>query len=426
MMKTTLLLTLLLVSTITFGQNVGINESNPTGRLHITTNSTLTTPQLKLTEIGNDYTRLKFNNNLHPTSYWDLAAFADTTITNSRLNFYFKNNTNAGDRLTIMGNGNIGINNTNPSGRLHITSNSTLTIPQLKMTEIGNDYTRVKFDNSAHPDAYWDLAAHSDTITNNARLNFYFKNNTNAGDRLTIMGNGNIGINHTNPTGKLHIRSNSTQNLLNIESNYIGNFQITGVDCSVNPSDGYGVGANFNGGHRGLRGLADGKGSGGTSIGVVGSGWGSNNAGTRIGIHGAAWGGNVNWAGYFKDGNVYVTNELRIGSGAINGATGYKVAVDGKVIAEELRINLSSAWPDYVFDQSYDLMSIEELSESIEHNHHLPGIPTAKSIQQDGLIVGDMQKKMMEKIEELTLYIIQLNDELTSVQNELQELKTRK
>lgn len=105
-------------------------------------------------------------------------------------------------------------------------------------------------------------------------------------------------------------------------------------------------------------------------------------------------------------------------------ATGYIFSVDGKIIAEEMRIQNSANWPDYVFEKEYPLMPLDELKESIEVNKHLPNIPSASAMETDGLLVGDMQKKMMEKIEELTLYVIKLDEANRKLQEEVEKLKS--
>lgn len=102
---------------------------------------------------------------------------------------------------------------------------------------------------------------------------------------------------------------------------------------------------------------------------------------------------------------------VRIGATAV--PTGYKFAIDGKMICEELKVKLaSSGWPDYVFDDSYRLPALENVDRFIKENKHLPNIPSAAEVEKNGIEVGDMQKRMMEKIEELTLYIIELKKEI--------------
>jgi hypothetical protein len=106
-------------------------------------------------------------------------------------------------------------------------------------------------------------------------------------------------------------------------------------------------------------------------------------------------------------------------------ATGYSVSVNGKVICEELVVQDSADWPDYVFADDYRLMPLEEVEASIAKNKHLPGIPSAKKIGEDGIPLGQIQKQMMEKIEELTLHLIQQNKRLQSQEAELGKLRSR-
>jgi hypothetical protein len=139
-------------------------------------------------------------------------------------------------------------------------------------------------------------------------------------------------------------------------------------------------------------------------------------------VYGTATGGTVNnWGGYFPT-KVYAT-ELRVGG--IDGATGYALAVNGKAIAEEVRVELKASWPDYVFSDEYQLMPLDQLKKEIETNQHLPGIPSAAEMTaQGGIDLGDMQTRLVEKVEELTLYILQLkeqNDQLAKANELLQQ-----
>ncbi len=106
-----------------------------------------------------------------------------------------------------------------------------------------------------------------------------------------------------------------------------------------------------------------------------------------------------------------------VGIGTTNIPTGVRMAVRGKVLAEEIEVQLFQNWPDYVFADDYKLMPLDELEEKIRENRHLPGIPPAAEVEANGLAVGAMQVKMMEKVEELTLYVIQINRELDNVKS---------
>lgn len=127
--------------------------------------------------------------------------------------------------------------------------------------------------------------------------------------------------------------------------------------------------------------------------------------------------GNILMCG-LEQGSVGVGVQL-----ATNLPAGYMLSVDGKIIAEELRIQNSNNWPDYVFNDHYELMPLEELRQSIEINKHLPNIPSAVAIENEGILIGDMQKRMMEKIEELTLYILELHEVNKQQQVEIEKLK---
>jgi hypothetical protein len=88
----------------------------------------------------------------------------------------------------------------------------------------------------------------------------------------------------------------------------------------------------------------------------------------------------------------------------------YKLSVNGNIRSKEVVVE--TGWADYVFDETYPLRPLSEVADFIRLNKHLPNIPSAKEIEQNGLSLGETQKKMMEKIEELTLYIIELKKEM--------------
>ncbi|MDB5012335.1 MAG: hypothetical protein JWQ25_537 [Daejeonella sp.] len=89
-----------------------------------------------------------------------------------------------------------------------------------------------------------------------------------------------------------------------------------------------------------------------------------------------------------------------------------KLTVKGKIHAEEVKIDLNIPAPDYVFESKYNLKSLPELEKFIAENKHLPEIPSAKVMKEEGIIVGEMQMKLLLKIEELTLHLIQQGKEI--------------
>lgn len=230
---------------------------------------------------------------------------------------------------------------------------------------------------------------------------------------------GRAGVGTLTPVAKMEVKgaTGNNEHIVTATSNYSGNSDIRAFNGESITNPGYGIGGNFKGGFRGVYGWADGQTYTGTVTGVYGKASGSSGIGTRTGIFGTASGGITNWAGFFSSGNVYVQNDLRIGT--TGGASGYRLSVDGKIMAEEIRVQNSAAWPDYVFTDTYELKSLKEVEKHINEKHHLPGIPSAATIEADGLHLGDMQIRMMEKIEELTLYIIEQNKRIEKLEKEL-------
>jgi hypothetical protein len=111
----------------------------------------------------------------------------------------------------------------------------------------------------------------------------------------------------------------------------------------------------------------------------------------------------------------YLHPDGRISIGTSVPASGYLLNVKGKVISEEVRVQLQANWPDYVFQKDYSLRTIPELAQFIQEKKHLPGIPSAAEMKE-GQDLGEIQRRLLEKIEELTLYIIQLEKRLADLE----------
>jgi hypothetical protein len=103
----------------------------------------------------------------------------------------------------------------------------------------------------------------------------------------------------------------------------------------------------------------------------------------------------------------------------------YMLVVGGKILAEEVRIKLIKDWADYVFAKDYPLKSLAEVETFIHANHHLPEIPNATEVEKAGVGLGDMQSKLLLKIEELTLYLIQQNKTIETLQAKLTRMEQK-
>ncbi len=101
-----------------------------------------------------------------------------------------------------------------------------------------------------------------------------------------------------------------------------------------------------------------------------------------------------------------------------NVSNGYKLAVEGTIGAREVNVN-ALTWSDYVFAPEYKLPSLTEVERFIKQNNHLPDVPTAKEVEEKGVNVGEMNALLLKKIEEMTLYMIEMR-------KEIDELKAKK
>ncbi|QEC79315.1 hypothetical protein [Mucilaginibacter ginsenosidivorax] len=90
----------------------------------------------------------------------------------------------------------------------------------------------------------------------------------------------------------------------------------------------------------------------------------------------------------------------------------YRLSVNGKIRAKEIRVE--TGWADYVFDKSYELPSLTDIKTYIDQNHHLPEIPSEQEVAKNGINLGEMNKLLLKKVEELTLYLIEKDNELTT------------
>lgn len=101
----------------------------------------------------------------------------------------------------------------------------------------------------------------------------------------------------------------------------------------------------------------------------------------------------------------------------------YTLFVRGGILTEEVRVTLENEWADYVFEEGYNLMPLDKVETFIKENGHLPNVPSAKQVNANGLELGEISKIQQEKIEELTLYLIEQKKQLEKQDNEIKELK---
>lgn len=127
------------------------------------------------------------------------------------------------------------------------------------------------------------------------------------------------------------------------------------------------------------------------------------------------------------DAKNYFAGTLGIGTTNMSDSTGnYRLSVKGKVRANEVKVY--TGWADFVFEKDYNLPTLQEVEQHIEEKGHLKDIPNAKDVEKNGVYLGEMNAKLLQKIEELTLYTIQQEKDIESlnlVKIENQLLKQR-
>ncbi len=144
--------------------------------------------------------------------------------------------------------------------------------------------------------------------------------------------------------------------------------------------------------------------------------------GKRVALGGAAKKDSVLPSGTF---DLTVYRGAVIGISAIDEklSSEYKLVVAGKVLAEEVRVQSVDQWSDYVFEPDYKLRSLPEVASYIETHRHLPDIPSAAEVARDGIGLVDMQAKLLAKIEELTLHMIEQHRTIETLQRKLADLE---
>ncbi|MBO0930942.1 bZIP transcription factor [Fibrella sp. HMF5036] len=143
--------------------------------------------------------------------------------------------------------------------------------------------------------------------------------------------------------------------------------------------------------------------------------------GARLGADGV----DGNWS--VEGANLTNTNAggVVIGPGVSKTPAGYRLYVSEGILTEKVKVAVAntSDWSDKVFDKQYNLRSLAQVEQHINAHGHLPGVPSAEEVVRDGVDVGKMDAKLLEKIEELTLYMIELKKETQALRLENKRIK---
>jgi len=118
-----------------------------------------------------------------------------------------------------------------------------------------------------------------------------------------------------------------------------------------------------------------------------------------------------------ETGDIYF-DKGKVGIGTVN-TTPYALAVKGSIITDEVMVKHYDMWPDFVFNPGFSLKPLAEVEQYISENNHLPDVPSAKEVDENGFAVGEMNAILLQKIEELTLYIIDQEKRLQMQQQQI-------
>lgn len=360
---------------------LGIGTQAPLGMVHV-----------DLSSVSGNSTALIINDDDDPIVYFQrnnanrgfLQQLGNdfkigTTVDNNTGNFIVR--TNGTDRAWFTPNGRLGIGTANPLTQVHMTGELTM--------QSSNPIIQMK--DAAGDDKGFIQMVNGDDIrigTNAANTTGNFIVRTNGENRVIVNSLGYVGFG-TTPFVPLHLEAGSSPTAMVINKPSNGDFFEFRM---ANVSKGY------------IRG----------TINEIEMGtYASNNNGDIV-------------LSTREIGRIIVHSNGRIGINTSYNNAGFQLAVDGNIICEDITTLPRVAWPDYVFSKTYKLKPLREVEKFIANNHHLPGVPSAKQIEQKGIQLGDMQKRMMEKIEELTLYIIELNKKNEALGKEISKLKKSK
>ena len=125
------------------------------------------------------------------------------------------------------------------------------------------------------------------------------------------------------------------------------------------------------------------------------------------------------WNGSGLNSNAYRLGNVAIGTDSFGTGTDlFKLSVNGRIRAESVKVYTD--WADFVFEDDYKLPTLQEVEAYIKKNGHLENIPSAAQVAENGIDIGEMNKLLLQKVEELTLYMIGLQKEVETLRSQKQ------
>ena len=313
--------------------------------------------------------------------------------------------TEAVERMRITKDGNVGIGIKSPSAKLHVYGKF-----KTKYLEIPEFVTKADATNNTSAVIGWSqsgilgiagslfLAPRTDLA--DAGIGFWTANQANLSsdpiNRMYIKADGNVGIGTTIPSAKLHVNGTFRTRYLDIPEKVLKSDATNNTNAVIGWSE------------SGVLGIAG-------SLFLAPR---TNLAGAGIGF----WTANQDNLSAEPINRMYIHANGNVGIGTTNIPFGYKLAVDGKAIFEEVKVEIING-ADFVFEDDYNLRTIEEVAEYIKTEKHLPDVPSAKEMKENGIGVAEMNMKLLQKMEELTLYIIEQNKKIEAQNKRIEKLE---
>lgn len=333
--------------------------------------------------------------------------------------------------------GPVGINNTNPQSALSVGNVSSGTGEAAYKGDIqiqtaggavnSNGGLEFKTAVTANGGWGWRIAAPDYFNTNNPMVFQYRKDGSAWTEAMRISNTGNLGLGVTAPNAKLHLQTGGTVTYTgdgnSNDALVLGTNKTSGVqgNVAVYSYDASGI---DKGGSMVLGGKYDAT-NNIASFAKIKAGKSETTAGDYSGylsfytrLTGSSL---VERMRIDKNGNVAIGGTFTSGTGP------YKLAVEGKIGAREIKVTLASPWADYVFADNYKLKSLYDVDQFVKVNKHLPGIPSSAEVEKAGGVeLGNINVKLLEKVEELTLYVIELKKENDAIKEQLNNIKQTK
>lgn len=313
--------------------------------------------------------------------------------------------------------GNVGIGTTNPSQKLSILGNIS---SQGNSSEGGAIFLENSLKTSPLSAFRWAMYNMTGDYGNSLQFWSYNQGFTDFGPKFSISDNGNVGIGTQNPTSKLEILGQATsysvgfgqlsstmssKNYANFSSNSHGSVLISS-NLFVDGNDDLKIARS----HATLAGSA---------ILLPGNGMPNQGGITFYTKPASTVSAEQSYAG---TANMVILPTGNVGIGTVSPAE--KLSVNGKIRSKEIKVEVDN-WPDYVFDGGYMLSTLEEVDAHIKKHGRLPEMPSAAQVSANGIDLGEMNRLLLQKIEELTMHLIEKNREIRKSNHRLQEMEVR-